>query len=93
LRVAKTQALVRREAIAALLAAKWVRSLTVTIENLREAESSEDDLDACVTAAGLLRCVLEKSPLCPSDLVAARSEGGMLGTGSVNLQLRSQTFG
>ena len=91
--VAKTDVNVRREAIAVLLATKWVRSVGVTVENLDEAEANEDDFDACMTAAALLRCVLEKSTLCPSDLHSARSEGGMLGTGSVNLRLSQRTFG
>src|SRR5438046_3201667 len=66
--VAKTDVNVRREAIAVLLATKWVRSVGVTVENLDEAEANEDDFDACMTAAALLRCVLEKSLLCPSDI-------------------------
>ena len=46
----------------------------------------EDDFDACVTAAALLRCILEGAPLCPAQLQSPASEGGMLGTGSVNLR-------
>jgi hypothetical protein len=90
--VAKTEAGVRRKAIASLRAAGWVRWLRVTLENLAEAEANEDDFDACVTAAALLRCVLDGSPLYPSRLESAASEGGMLGTGSVNLLLPKQTF-
>lgn len=91
--VAKTDAGVRRAAVASLRAASWVRSLGVTLENLVEAEASEDDFDACVTAAALLRCILDGSPLCSSQLDFALSEGGILGTGSVNLQLPQQAFG
>ena len=90
--VAKTDVGVRREAISSLRAASWVRSLRVTLENLAEAEANEDDFDACVTAAALLRCVLDGSPLCPTQLESAASEGGMLGTGSVNLRLPQQAF-
>jgi hypothetical protein len=90
--VAKADAGVRREAVAALRAASWVRWLRVTFENLAEAEANEDDFDACMTAAALLRCVLDGSPLCPPQLESASSEGGMLGTGSVNLRLPHQTF-
>ena len=57
--VAKTDAGVRREAIAALRSAHWVRSLGVELRDLAQAEANEDDFDACVTAAALLRCVLE----------------------------------
>lgn len=90
--VAKTDAGVRREAMAALRAASWVRRLRVKFENVAEAEANEDDFDACVTAAALLRCVLDGSPLCPPQLESAASEGGMLGTGSVNLGLPQQAF-
>jgi hypothetical protein len=90
--VAKTDAGVRREAIASLRAANWVRWLRVTFENLADAEANEDDFDACLTAAALLRCVLDGSPLCPARLDSGASEGGMLGTGSVNLQLPQQAF-
>jgi hypothetical protein len=90
--VAKTDAGVRRKALASLRAASLVRWLRVTFENLAEAEANEDDFDACVTAAALLRCVLDGSPLCPSRLESPASEGGMLGTRSVNLRLPKQTF-
>jgi hypothetical protein len=90
--VAKTDAGVRREAIATLRSAHWVGSFGVDLRDLAEAEANEDDFDACVTAAALLRCVLEGAPLCPLQLESAASEGGMLGTGSVNLRLPYQTF-
>ncbi|MGE3845092.1 MAG: hypothetical protein AB7I50_26310 [Vicinamibacterales bacterium] len=90
--VAKTDAVIRRAAIASLRAARWVGSLDVGLEDLSQAEASEDDFDACVTAAALLRCVLEDAPLCQPELEAAGSEGGILGTGSVNLQLSQRTF-
>lgn len=91
--VAKTDPAVRRIAVAALRDAPWVRRLAVTLENLNEAEASEDDFDACVTAAALLRCILEGSPLCSPQLEFRMAEGGVLGTGSVNLQLPQRTFG
>ena len=91
--VAKTDPAVRRQAIASLLGARWLRSLGVTLENLDEAEASEDDFDAFITAAALLRCILDGSPLCSRQFELRMSEGGILGTGSVNLRLRQQTFG
>ena len=90
--VAKTDGGVRREAVATLQSAHWVGSLGVQLQDLAEAEANEDDFDACVTAAALLRCVLEGAPLCPLQLESAASEGGMLGTGSVNLRLPYKTF-
>lgn len=63
LSIAKTDATVRRQAITSLRNAGWVQSLDVTFENLAEAEASEDEFDACLTAAALLRFVLEGSPI------------------------------
>lgn len=63
------------------------------MENLLEAENNEDDFDACITAAALLRCELERSPLYAPRLASDRAEGGILGTGSVNLNLGARTFG
>lgn len=89
--VGKTHAGIRREAITTLRTARWIRSLRVELRNLAEAEANEDDFDACVTAAALLRCVLEDAPLCPPLLESAASEGAILGTGSVNIGLAQRT--
>ena len=90
--VKKTNAGVRRRAIASLQAASWVSALSVELKDLALAEANEDDFDACVTAAALLRCVLEGAPLCPAHLHSPGSEGGILGTGSINLELPPRTF-
>ena len=93
LALAKGNADVRQQAIKALRGPdSWVHLMGVTIENLDD-DTNEDDFDACVTAAALLRCALEKLPLCLPLLDSARAEGGRLGTGSVNLGLPEQTFG
>jgi hypothetical protein len=89
--LAKTDAAVRREAIAVLRTARWVDSLSVSLEDLDHAESNEDDFDACVTSAALLRCILEAASLCSAQLPSQASEGGMLGTGSVNFRLPPRT--
>jgi hypothetical protein len=44
-------------------------------------------------AGVLLRCVLEGSPVELAHTRAALAEGGMLGTGSINLKLAEQKFG
>lgn len=90
LSIAKTKPAVRRQAINSLQKADWVRALGVTIENLADAEGNEDDFDACFTAAALLRCVLEGSPIELVASSATQAEGGMLGTGSINLDLQSR---
>jgi hypothetical protein len=92
LAVAKTDAAVRGDAMNALLAAEWVRALSVSIEDVKAAEANEDDFDACITAAALLRCVLEDVRLCQAPLNSAQAEGGMLGTSAINLRLPEQIF-
>jgi hypothetical protein len=93
LALAKTDADIRLRATKELKAAHWVRLLGVTLVNLDDAQDNEDDFDACMTAAALLRCTLEELPFCPPSLTATRAEGGILGTGSVNLDLPEQKFG
>lgn len=90
--LAKTKRGDRREAIAALREADWIHSLGMTLENLAEAEANEDDFDACLTAAALARCVLEGTPVAQAHTSATHAEGGMLGLGSINLQLRERKF-
>lgn len=83
----------RRRAVEQLLRMPWVQSSGVQLRDTDDAIANEDDFDALITAAALLRCVLEGLPLSPDPLHAPESEGGMLGTGSVNLKLREKEFG
>jgi hypothetical protein len=64
----------------------------VVIEDLDAAAANEDDFDACLTAAALMRCVMERVSLCPTIMNAPHAEGGILGTGAINLGLSEQTF-
>lgn len=84
LSLAKTDGDVRRRAIYQLLCAEWVISGQVTILNVEEALGNEDDFDACLTAAALLRCVLEGLPLDSVRPDLGISEGGMLGTAVID---------
>lgn len=92
LMIPKTDACVRRRAVEALRQAAWISRCGVTLQDLDAAEASEDAFDACLTSAALLRCVLEGWPLHPVTLHAESAEGGMLGTGSVNLTLAARSF-
>lgn len=89
--VAKTSASVRKAAVAQLRNSQWMLEHSVAIENIEEAEQSEDDFDALMTAAALLRCDLEGVPLHGVDS-NPEIEGGMLATGSVNLHLQTKQF-
>ncbi len=76
--LAKTQAAVRAAAIDRLRQARWIREAEVALDGLDAALESEDEFDACLAAAALLRLQLAGSPLCGSvDEVA---EGGILCT-------------
>jgi hypothetical protein len=90
--VAKTRRDVRQQAIEVLTKATWIREHNVTVKDLDAALHDEDDFDACVTAAALLRCQIENLPLHESALQSPRAEGGILGTASVNLALSTRVF-
>ena len=92
LSVAKTHSEVRRYAIEALTQSAWVREHHVTLKDLAATLHNEDDFDACLTAAALLRCQIENLPLHESALSSPHAEGGILGTGSVNLELPRRVF-
>jgi hypothetical protein len=91
LSIAKTDSVVRRHAMLALTEASWVHAHNVEISDHNSAQESEDDFDACITCAALLRCVLDRLPLHSGD-VDPIAEGGMLGTGAVDLRLQEQPF-
>lgn len=61
-------------------------------DGLGDAEASEDDFDACVAAAALLRCVFEDVPLAPACIEDPKGEGAMLGTGNIDLTLPPRQF-
>lgn len=92
LQIAKTNRDVREAAIAGLQAQAWLLDQGVRLANLEEATDSEDAFDALLTAAGLLRCILEGTPLASDALVDPVAEGGILGTGSLDLNLREATY-
>jgi hypothetical protein len=73
----KTRAPVRAETLHRLARAPWLRAHGVTLECLVEARASEDDFDALMTAAALVRLAAEGRPLC-GELVDPDAEGGIL---------------
>lgn len=91
LKIAKTRRDRRKEAVRDLCRTDWVARLGVKFVGLESANENEDDFDACLTAAALLRCVLDDLPLCSRDI--NRIEGGMLGAGAVDLGLSERSFG
>lgn len=90
LSIAKGDARCRRAAVESLLAQDWVRDHGVRFEDADPLTISEDSFDALLSAAALLRCVIEGTPLGWSKSDAF--EGGILGLDSLNLSLPERTF-
>jgi len=91
--LAKTDSNIRHSAIEAMKAARWVQEHDVQLEDLSFAQATEDDFDACITVAALLRCQLDQVPFSEAWVASDRIEGGILGTASINLGLNERTFG
>ena len=84
LSLAKTRQSAREDGIRQLQQASWVATQNISIQNSEHAISNEDDFDALISAAALLRLFLEKAPrecLEPADLTV---EGGVLGSASIS---------
>lgn len=81
--LAKTSRDGRDRAVDALAGACWVTDLAVVLRDLDLARADEDQLDAMISAAALLRCTLASHPLEPP--APDPIEGGILGLASVSL--------
>jgi diadenosine tetraphosphate (Ap4A) HIT family hydrolase len=90
LSIAKGDPRCRRAATESLLAQDWVRENRVRFEDAEPETITEDSFDALLSAAALLRCVLEGAPLGWSGSDAF--EGGIVGLDSLNLSLPERTF-
>ncbi len=89
--LSKTDPRTRSSALDELRQATWIKSLGVTLHDMPDALASEDAFDAMFTAAALLRCELEGMPH-HAQLASPTIEGGILGTGSINLALRERAY-
>ncbi|QRK05242.1 hypothetical protein JQX13_34295 [Archangium violaceum] len=94
LKIAKNDEGCRRAALRELLDSKWVRDeqVVLTPEDVESAAVSEDSFDALITAAALLRCALDGTPLSQPALEDPEAEGGILCTGGINLALPERNF-
>jgi hypothetical protein len=90
--LAKTNGDTRARALVCLTRSKWSAASAIKFEDLDRASTNEDDFDALMTAAALLRCVVEGLPLWASPIHLPLIEGAILGTGSVALSLPEKTF-
>jgi hypothetical protein len=90
--IAKTDAHHRHSAVRQLLDTRWVLGNGVRFEDIEWARGNEDDFDASITAAALLRCCLEELPFSQPLGPTARAEGGILCSGSINLARPEATY-
>lgn len=88
--IAKTKAPARAAALDELQQAAWLRTADVSLEDLGPAYANEDDFDALMTAAALMRLVAESRPLA-DQFVDAHAEGGMLGTSGIDFDLKRES--
>jgi hypothetical protein len=87
LSLAKTKAQVRDDAVTRLEHTSWVEQAGVEFHGLDRARRNEDDFDACLTAAALLRLLLENQQLADIALVDNEAEGAILAARSEQLGL------
>ncbi len=90
--VSKTKHRPRNDACDLLANAKWVATYGVEFDDIDSARTDEDDFDALMTAAAVLRCALEHTPLATPDWICHVAEGAMLLAGPVDPTRRSRTI-
>lgn len=88
--VAKTKQQPRSDACNLLANARWVTTYGVELGDLDSARRDEDDFDALFTAAAVLRCAVEHTPLATPDWIQHVAEGAMLLAGPVDPARRSR---
>ena len=84
-RVAKTHHAARDRVCGHLEQMPWVVANGVDLGDLGPTRTNEDDFDAHLTAAAILRCVLEGTPVTRAEWIDAEAEGSMLLAGPVDL--------
>ena len=84
MKIAKTRRSARDDACDRLARAVWITDHGVKLGDLDAARRNDDDFDACLTAAALLRCVREQRELADSKWIDTKVEGSMLLAGPVD---------
>ena len=70
----------------------WVNAYHVDIGDTAPARDDEDDFDAHLTAAAVLRCYLEGTALVDQDWIDTAAEGSMLLAGPVDPTLKAKAI-
>ena len=84
LNLAKTKLPARELACDQLQRARWVAANSVDLGDLARVIGNEDDFDAHLTAAAVLRCAIDAVPLSSRAWTDAEAEGSMLLAGAVD---------
>ena len=86
--VSKTNEQQRKEVCESLIAANWVKNNDIDLGSLDALIKNEDDFDAHLTAAAVMRCVVEQKALTSQDWIDVIAEGSMLLVGAVDPTLK-----
>lgn len=92
LRVAKTRPEGRERVCELLQATRWVRHFGVDLGDLEPVQKNDDAFDSHLTAAAVLRCVLEGRALCDREWIDTTAGGGMLLAGPVDPRRRARNL-
>ena len=90
--VAKTKPEQRRAVCERIAVARWVESERVDLGDLGPVQADEDAFDSHVTAAAVLRCILDNRPLVAPDWIDPVAEGAMLLAGPIDPALPVTVF-
>ena len=88
--VSKTKQEQREKVCERLRAANWVAKNGIKLGNLDALIKNEDDFDAQLTAAAVMRCAVERKPLTSQDWIDEIAEGSMLLVGTVDPTLKGR---
>lgn len=83
-RISKTKPQQRSAACDRLKAARWIERKRVDPGALALPQADEDAFDSHMTAAAVLRCIIEERPLAAPDWIDPVAEGSMLLAGPVD---------
>ena len=92
MQIAKTSCTVRRAALEDLQSASWLQRDGVHLSGIDAALDSDDAFDSLLTAAGLLRCVIEGVRLDEGEPIDSTAEGGILGIGGLNFEEKETAY-
>ena len=90
--VGKTKSDQRNRACSLLGEAAWVTAYDVDLGDLAPASCDEDDFDAHLTAAAVLRCYLEGAEVADQEWIDTVAEGSMLLAGPVDPALKAKAM-